>query len=288
MALDTTNSNELTADQVLAILTKPLETASQFLATIPGGNIHDVNGRIRIPGAPAPAPEKLQWVGENEKIPEYDTEFSELSLLPDTMKSVKSITRYSNELARQAVVSLDQALKSRLVADHAAKIDAQFLGATGDGVTLPRGMGAWTGVQTQNVTGNLTLDALMDALFMVQGTTGNPETVTMYVNPVDYKPVRAAKDNDGRYMLQPDATRGGLVIPALGVQTVMDKSVKAGLVTIADTSHVHVARDLAPSVKILDQTYGDYDQQAIRVVTRYDMGIDNPQAAIRIKLTAAG
>ena len=31
-----------------------------------------------------------------------------------------------------------------------------------------------------------------------------------------------------------------------------------------------MARDLAPSVKILDQTYGDYDRMAIRVVARYD------------------
>ena len=35
-------------------------------------------------------------------------------------------------------------------------------------------------------------------------------------------------------------------------------------------SKVAVARDTAPSVKILDQTFGNYDHQAIRVVARYE------------------
>lgn len=287
MALDTQNSNELTAEQVANILTKPLERASQFLATVPAANIHDVSGRLKLPGGAPPAPEKLKWVGENELIPEYDTEFSELTLMPDTMKSVKSITRYSNELARQSVVSLDTALRGRLVADHAAKIDQQFLGSTGDGTTTPRGIGAVTGVQTIKAAGRLGLDDLVDALFLVEGVAGNPETVTMFINPTDYAPIRKAKDNDGRFMLQPDATRGGLVIPALGVRTVMSPYVKAGAVTIVDMSQVQVARDMAPSVKLLTERYADYDQQAIRVVTRYDMGVTDPRAVVRLTPGAA-
>ena len=33
------------------------------------------------------------------------------TLLPSTMKTVKTITRFSNELARQSVVALDAALQ---------------------------------------------------------------------------------------------------------------------------------------------------------------------------------
>lgn len=288
MALDTQNSNELTREQVAAILTKPLERASQFLATVPTANIHDVSGRLKLPGGAPPAPEKLKWVAENEQIPEYDTDFSELALLPDTLKSVKSITRYSNELARQSVVSLDTALRDRLVADHAAKIDQQFLGSTGDGTTLPRGIGAWSGVQTLAAPkSGVTLDTIMDALFMVEAVAADPATVTMFINPTDYAPIRKSKDNDGRYMLTPDATTGGVVVPALGVRTVMTLNVTAGTVTIVDMGQVHVARDLAPSVKILAERYADYDQQAIRVVTRYDMGVVDPRAAVRITKAAA-
>ena len=45
---------------------------------------------------------------------------------------------------------------------------------------------------------------------------------------------------------------------------------------------VAVARDLNPSVRILDQTYGDYDQVAIRVVTRMDTQPLNPTGIVKI------
>jgi len=51
---------------------------------------------------------------------------------------------------------------------------------------------------------------------------------------------------------------------------------------LVDFSQIVVARDLAPSVKILDQTYGDYDQQAIRVVARYDVAALNDDAVIKL------
>jgi len=49
-----------------------------------------------------------------------------------------------------------------------------------------------------------------------------------------------------------------------------------------DFAQVAVARDLAPSVKILTETYGDYDQQAIRVVARYDAAPLNAQAVVAL------
>ena len=37
-----------------------------------------------------------------------------------------------------------------------------------------------------------------------------------------------------------------------------------------------------PTVKILDQTFGDYDQQAIRVTARYDAQPLNPKAIVKL------
>src|SRR5690606_12916124 len=131
MALNTTTAPELTREQVAGILTTPLETASVFLAA--GPRIFDTTGPLRVPGLPGPADlSALGWTGESELIPEVDAEFSEVQLLPSTMDSVKVITRYSNELARQSVVSLEQTLRDRLVADVAAKLDQQFMGDQGD------------------------------------------------------------------------------------------------------------------------------------------------------------
>src|SRR5699024_5375626 len=106
MVASTENAAQLTAEQVSTILTKPLEQRSIFMAA--GPTIFDTNGSpVRIPAMPASQQDELQWVGENELIPEVDPEFGETELLPSTMKSVKTITRYSNELARQSIVSLD-------------------------------------------------------------------------------------------------------------------------------------------------------------------------------------
>jgi hypothetical protein len=52
---------------------------------------------------------------------------------------------------------------------------------------------------------------------------------------------------------------------------------------LADFSQIAVARDLSPSVKILDQTYADFDQMAIRVVARYDAAPLNPQAVVVLR-----
>ena len=34
------------------------------------------------------------------------------------------------------------------------------------------------------------------------------------------------------------------------------------------------------SMKLLDQRYAEYDEQAIRVVTRYDIGLLHPEAVV--------
>jgi HK97 family phage major capsid protein len=49
-------------------------------------------------------------------------------------------------------------------------------------------------------------------------------------------------------------------------------------VALVDFPKVVVARDVDADVKILDQTWGDYDSVGIRVVTRYDAALLQPHA----------
>jgi HK97 family phage major capsid protein len=51
---------------------------------------------------------------------------------------------------------------------------------------------------------------------------------------------------------------------------------------LVDMSQVAVARDVAPSVKVLTETFADYDQQALRVVARYDAAPLNPEAIVTL------
>lgn len=278
MAHSTASAPELTREQVHTILTAPLETASAFLAS--GPTIMDTTGPLRLPFSPEPTdPAELEWTGENELIPELDHEFGELSLLPSTMKSIKVLTRFSNELARQTFTSLDSALRARLVADVAAKVDAQLFSADGDGTTTPRGMFAWTGTQDVPVGGPLELDTILDGQALALSANVDPARLRLFLRPGDYMALRALKDGDQRYMLQPDATQGATPT-VLGLPVTVSPRIPEGRAALADMAHVVVARDLAPSVKLLDQTFGHYDQQALRVVTRFDAAPTAPEAVV--------
>lgn len=284
MAVGTNNATELTQEQVAKILVKPLEETAKFLAA--GPRIFDTASPLRIPKLGAPT--TVSWVGENEQIPEANPDFDEVELLPSTMKSLKTLTRYSNELARQSVVALDAALKDRLVTDVAAKLDAQLFSASGDGTVTPQGLFAWAGTQTLAVDAALELDDLHDAEALALGENVNPAGLRWVMTSRELIDLRKIKATDGNYIVQPDVTAAGgytlLGHPVIVSNRVPDTTgqTPTGRAALVDFSQVAVARDLAPTVKILDQTFGDFDQQAIRVVCRYDAKPLNPEAVIKL------
>ena len=287
MALNTDNTDGLTRDIVTRMLTEPLERFSTFLAASPTFFETDGN-RIRVPrgfNSEADQIEENNWVGESEQIPEVDPSLGdEMTLLPDTMESIKTITRFSNELARQSIVSLEQSLQNRLVTDVATVFDRQFLGDTGDGITKPMGMFAWTGVETLEYS-ELDLDTIMDGYGVFLARFGHTGNLRLFIRAEDYMTLRKLKDSSGRYILQPDMSTGGIVVPALGANLAISNHIPAGNAALVDMSQVAVARDLNPSVTILRERYADYDQQAIRVVARYDSGLLDSRAMV--KFTAA-
>ncbi|MGP5033061.1 phage major capsid protein [Glutamicibacter arilaitensis] len=280
MAVSTTSASELTQEQVQKILVQPLAEQSIFLAS--GPRIFDTNGSaVRIPKMGGPI--TPAWHGQNEQITEQDPTFDEVLLLPDTMKSVKVITRFSNELARQSIVALDSALQDRLVTDVASTLDAAFFGSTGDGITTPQGMLAWAGTQSVDATSAaLDLDMLLDAWGKALEANVNLGSLQWFMRPTDFTALRKVKDTAGQYLLQPDPTADG-VFRLWGSKVNITTRVEAGNVALADMSQVAVARDLAPSVKLLTERYADYDQQALRVVARYDVKPLNPEAVVIIE-----
>lgn len=177
-------------------------------------------------------------------------------------------------------------MRDRLVRDVAAKLDAQLFSASGDGIVTPRGMFAWTGTQTLALGGALTLDHLHDAEGLVLGANVDPTRVKWVMTSRDFVRLRKVKDTTGRYIIQPDATEAG-VYRLLGHGVTVTNRIPnttatppTGRAALVDFSQVAVARDQAPSVKILDQTFGDYDQQALRVTARYDAAPLNAQAVV--------
>lgn len=284
MSVTTVSAGELTAEQVQKILVQPLEEASAFLAS--GPRIFDSSNPVRIPKMGAPT--SPSWHGESEQITGQDATFDEVQLLPSTMKSVKVLTRFSNELARQSVISLDAALKQRLVTDVAATIDAQLFGSTGDGITLPTGLLAYTGVQSLDLAAaELTLDDLHDAHGLALAASVNMAGLRWVMRPETFTALRKVKDTTERYQIQPDPTQDG-VFRLLGTPVTVTSRLPLDAedqksIVLADFSQIAVARDLAPSVKVLTETFGDYDEQAIRVVARYDAAPLNPEAIVKIE-----
>jgi hypothetical protein len=55
--------------------------------------------------------ERAAWHGENELVTEVNQDFRDVTLL----HGVKSLTRFSNELARASVVALDAALRDKML-----------------------------------------------------------------------------------------------------------------------------------------------------------------------------
>lgn len=282
MAESTTTLATLTAEQVNTILLKPLEAKS--LAFQSGAQIIDTDGsQVRLPslatvGTPS-------WVGENELIPETALEDGEITLLPAGMKSLKTITRFSNELSRQSVVALDSAIQSRLVKDVADAFDSHVMGVGGDGITVPQGVFGYAGVQTVDAGASLSVDALHDANGAALATGLNNGSLKWVLNPADFTALQKVKTTDGNYLIQSNVREGvGYVL--LGLPVVVTRYAPVGTSALVDFSQVAIARDVAPAVKILDQTFGDYDQMGIRVVWRADMKPLNSEAIVKITTTA--
>lgn len=282
MPATTATATELTREQVQSILVRPLEDASAFLAA--GPRIFDTDGSpVRIPKLGAT--DAPSWHGEGEQIDEVEQDFDEITLLPSTMKSVKTLTRYSNELARQSVVALDATLRERLVRAVADKLDAAFI--AGDGGTPagtePVGLLNYSGVQSTAIDGVLALDDLLDAWGAALAADVNMSALRWWVRPETFTALRKLKDVDERYQLQPDPTADG-VFRLFGAPVSVTKRIPdaagATTVVLADFSQIAVARDQSPTVKLLDQTFGDYDQMAIRVTARYDAAPMNPEAIV--------
>ena len=296
MAVKTSTAPELTAEQVVRVLVQPLEESSKFLASSP--RIFDTTGPLRVPKMGGMVddqgdPDTPDWIGESELITTKDVDFREVTLLPSTMKSIKTITRYSNEMARASIVALDAVLQQRLVTDVAAELDRQLFSATGDGVTTPRGLLAYEGVQEADIAGaDVTLDDLTDAWGMCLSADVNMAGLRWIMRPETFIKLRKVKEATGsnRPVLQPDVTQDSL-FRLFGSQVTVTKRLPLDAegqasVVLADMSQVAVARDLAPSVTVLRERFADYDEQALRVVCRYDAKPLNPEAIVVMRNAA--
>ncbi|ANR90488.1 phage major capsid protein [Mycobacterium avium] len=277
MAIQVTSGNAaLLQSQVADLLVQPLAQQSTFLAA--GPRIFDTPNPLRIPRIASGV--SAGFVGEGAQISDRSVSFDEIDLLPSTLKSLKLLVRFSNEMVRQSVVPLNATLQSTLVTNVAQALDAALYDGTGTSNTV-KGIFQQTGI----ATGTLELtdaDSLIDGLATAQGNKVNPTHWVM--TSASFSALRKLKvgTDDKRYIFDPSTIQNGTAFRLLGLPVIITDNIPAvstkARVALVDFSLVAVARDVDAEVKILDQTWGDYDSVGIRVVTRYDVGLLHPQA----------
>ena len=276
----TSNLSTLTDTQVLSVLIDPLTEASKFLAS--GVKVIPTSGPLRIPKAPTFDLSSTAWTAEGGTIPQVSGSGGDLALLPSTMKSLKVITRFTAELARQSVTSVEAALRASLVRSVAEKLDAQFLGSsTGATNTEPSGMFGWTGTQSVTVSGAISFDKLIEAQGLALAANVDPANLRVWLRPDDWTYLRGIKDLDERYQLAWDPAAGAS-LSVLGMPVILSSRIPAGNAAVADMSEVYVARDVDASVTILNELYAGTDEVGIRAITRYDAAPAHPAAIVKL------
>lgn len=275
MAIEVTSANgTLIQSQVASLLVQPLEQVSTFLGA--GPVVLDSSQPVRVPrvvnGVTA------GFVAEGAQISDGDVAFDEVTLLPSTLKGLKVLVKLSNELIRTSVVGLEAVLRTRLVTDVANALDAALWDGTGSSNTV-KGILRATGI----ATGTLDLtdpDSLIDGLAVAQGNKVKPSHWVM--TSASFAAIRKIKvgTGDARYVIDPNTIQNGTDLRLLGLPVIVtDNIANTGVApgkaraALVDFSKVVVARDVNAEVKILDQTWGDYDSIGIRVVSRWDTAL---------------
>lgn len=272
MPVDSTSANTLIVEKVSSMLVEPLTAASVVLASNP--TVFQSSEPLRVPtlaGDTNPA-----WVGENELIPEADNlTFGEIELMPTSRKSIKTITRVSNELVRMAKVGVSEVLQRRLVSDVRDKLDTALL--MGDGAD-----NSVTGIiNHDDVTRAAWVvedpDSILDGLATIAANEVSPTRILM--NGTDFFALRKLKDADGRGLLQSDLTAEA-TYRIHGVPVTVTNKLPAGTLVAANWADIAVVRDQDTTVKLDSSRYLEYDQTAIRVTARYDLGILRPAGVL--------
>lgn len=279
MAIETTSGNStLIQSQVASLLVQPLEQASTFLAA--GPVVLDSSSPVRVPRVANGV--TAGFVAEGSQISDGDVAFDEVTLLPSTLKGLKVLVKLTNELIRTSVIGLEAVLQTRLVTDVANALDAALWDGTGSSNTI-KGILRQTGI----ATGTLDLtdaDSLIDGIATAQANKVNPTHMVMTsdsfakLRKLKIANAGATSDQDFRqYLFDPTGISGGTAFQIFGLPVIITDNIPKvstkARVGLVDMSKVVVARDVDAEVKILDQTWGDYDSIGIRVVSRWDTAL---------------
>jgi HK97 family phage major capsid protein len=290
VASSMSSAPELLREQVAALLVQPLGATSTVLR-LPGLRRFTTSGGvpIRVPkltdyaalsDTNLTASATFGWVGESGLIPESDVDVGEVPLLPNTLKSVKVLHRLSAELARHAVVDVVAAIRDALVRRVAMKVDWTFLRGTGAS-DRPVGL--------LNIPGRLTdsFNWEPDEIFGAVGTLlgVDAELRAWIMHPDRLVESKTFKSTAGEYVLSAFDVADGFAYRLVGLPVYVTTLMPTNRVLLLDRAQLAVGQDLDASVVIDRSRYLEYDEVAVRVVTRLDLAALNPSAVLDLTVS---
>jgi HK97 family phage major capsid protein len=283
MANTTISNATLTQDQVERLLILPLQQRSTYLSQ--GFPVFTSNGEpIKLPSLTSFG--TATFVAQGSAIPEVNAVTSEVELLSSGVQAIKVLNRMSSDLVRQSLVSVEAAFTSKLVADVSEILDeAMFNGGTATAGS-PIGMVNFTGnVNAGTAAGTaLSSDNLFDIDELGYAENLDMEAARWAMSPKTFSRIRKLTDNYGQRVLAPSLSEGA---PGtlLGHGYVVTNHVPDTALMLFDPTQIAVGMDQRASVAILDQTFADFDEIAIRVIARYDTKPMNAKAVIKFNIT---
>jgi HK97 family phage major capsid protein len=278
-------SPALTREELVNILTMPLAQTNVVL-----------NSGVRIYEGTTATPLKIPkltefsvsgWYAEGETIADGEAPTDYLTLLPPTLKSVKTWLPMSSEVIRNSPLALDAAMRDQLVFSVSRLLEIAFLKGDStpdaDGNHTPQGVLNWAGTQTTDMAGVApTLDDFAAMITDLENAFAQPRR--WFMTPSMWNLVRTMKDTLERYQLNPqptgDTTRSLWGIPVTTTVHLADATAGQSSIILADTEFIAVGRDQAPEARIFTETLAKNDEIALRVSCRYDIGPIWPQAIV--------
>ena len=296
MSFQLTSATQAVIEQdVSSTIIQPLVANSVILQQ--GPHVFQTSAPLRVPRLAAST--NVGYVAEGATITNAAIGVDEVDLLPSIRQGIKSLTVVSNELVRSAVLGVSQVLSDRIAIDVARFVDSEFINGTG------AGSGAdITGLLNQSGISTTTYAALGSAAEAAAGSLGDPafwiktvgtfaadhlnlDTSRWLLNPADwYNSVLTSRDSLGRLLFIDNLTGSSGPGAILSIPAVVTTQIPSGTAALVDFSRVFIAQDQSPSVALLTERYADQDSIGIRVTTRWDLQLAQPEAVLSITAAA--
>lgn len=259
-----------------------LRRQSVFLAA--GPRMIEVHtDRLEVPKIGASVTAAM--VAENAQISPSDPTFEQVVLTP---KKLAALTLVSNESLEDSNPSLREVVQADHIGTMSSLLDSQFLAGSGSGANMTglRNMASITVTPTATNGRAPTLADVADAISRLEADNATAK-LAVFMHSRTWNTYRQLVDSQSRYQLNPDPTGDArrqlfgvpvFISNALSITETRGSSTDCSWIGVADMDRIAVGRRKQIQVDYSADYKFDYDQTAIRSLSRWDIGLLDEEA----------